>query len=270
MAGSGSNPSIEAGTSQNPSAESASPLAFVGGATGYTGRFVVEALRARGITTVAHVRPDSSSRADWQKRFEALGAQVDFTPWDQAALRATFARLQPTLVFALLGTTQARGNRVAKSGAASAVADNYEAVDYGLTILLLQAAASLPQSPRFVYLSSLGADNPRSNRYLDVRHRIETRLKEGGVPYTVARPSFITGEDRDEHRPMEKWGARVADGVLGALGALGAATLRDRYTSLSGSELGEALVIAGLGHGHRNAILQTEQLRSLLSGVRKR
>ncbi|MBA3548122.1 MAG: hypothetical protein H0T76_16695 [Nannocystis sp.] len=36
-----------------------SPIAWVAGATGYTGRALVAALRAQNITTHAHVRPDS-------------------------------------------------------------------------------------------------------------------------------------------------------------------------------------------------------------------
>lgn len=246
---------------QDPQSSESRPVrAFVAGATGYTGQAVVQALRARGIETWAHVRPDSSQRSVWQSKFEAAGAHVDFTPWDANAVRATLARLQPTLVFALLGTTRARGRR----GTGSAVADNYEAVDYGLSIILLEASAALPVPPRFVYLSSLGADNPGGNQYLLARSRVEKRLREGGVAYLIGRPSFITGEDRQEHRPMERYGAKVADGMLKALGALGAHTLRDRYSSLSGAQLGEALVIAGLSPRLHNSILQTEQLRELL------
>ena len=38
-------------------------IAFVAGATGYTGREVVRLLAERGVRTLAHVRPDSSSSA---------------------------------------------------------------------------------------------------------------------------------------------------------------------------------------------------------------
>lgn len=56
-------------------------LVFVGGATGYTGREVVKQLCARGIPTVAHVRPDSSRVGEFSAIFEGMGAQVDVTPW---------------------------------------------------------------------------------------------------------------------------------------------------------------------------------------------
>ena len=55
--------------------------AFVAGATGYTGREVVRQLAGEGGRVIAHVRPDSGRRDDWQQRFTAMGAEVDFTPW---------------------------------------------------------------------------------------------------------------------------------------------------------------------------------------------
>ena len=86
---------------------------FVAGATGYTGREVVRACAERGVETVAHVRPDSTSRDEWERRFAAMGARADATPWEPQAMRATLAALRPTHVFALLGTTQARSKRAA-------------------------------------------------------------------------------------------------------------------------------------------------------------
>jgi uncharacterized protein YbjT (DUF2867 family) len=48
--------------------------AFVLGATGFVGREVVRQLSARGAATVAHVRPDSRSLAEWRDKLDALGA----------------------------------------------------------------------------------------------------------------------------------------------------------------------------------------------------
>ena len=48
------------------------PIAFVAGATGYTGREVVRLLAERGIETYAHIRPDSKSRARFEQQFTAL------------------------------------------------------------------------------------------------------------------------------------------------------------------------------------------------------
>ena len=86
----------------------AAPRVFVAGATGYTGREVVRRCAELGAETVAHVRPDSARIHEWERRFGALGARVDATPWELQAMCATLVRLRPTHVFALLGTTRAR------------------------------------------------------------------------------------------------------------------------------------------------------------------
>ena len=147
-------------------AEHAAP-AFVAGATGFTGREVVRVLRARGVRTLAHVRPDSPQLGGWRERFAALGAETDTTPWEAAAMSARLRDLAPTLVFALLGTTRSRG-RVDGS--------TYESVDYGLTVLLLEAAASAAArtgaetaAPRFVYLSSAGVAPGAKSAYFAAR-----------------------------------------------------------------------------------------------------
>ena len=51
----------------------AAPVAFVAGATGFVGRAVVPALRRAGVTTIAHVRPDSARLDEWRKRFASTG-----------------------------------------------------------------------------------------------------------------------------------------------------------------------------------------------------
>lgn len=68
--------------------------AFVAGATGYTGRAVVAELRALGLETTAHIRPNSPQRERWTREFADLGAcsrscQVtplwssNVTPWEK-------------------------------------------------------------------------------------------------------------------------------------------------------------------------------------------
>lgn len=111
--------------------------AFVAGATGYTGREVVRALVARGIHTVAHVRPDSSSLDRWRHRFEGMKAEVDTTAWDEVPLGERLGEIAPTLIFCLIGTTRHRGKEASRHG----VEETYDTVDFGLTALLARAAA---------------------------------------------------------------------------------------------------------------------------------
>ena len=211
---------------------------FVAGATGYTGREVVRECRVRGLETVAHVRPDSRSLETWRQRFEALGARVDTSAWTLEAMSSSLEALKPTQVYSLLGTTRARG----KSDSGSAVPDNYEAVDYGLSVMLLEAAVACGSKPRFVYLSAMGAGGRSVNAYMDVRKRVEAAVRGSELPYVIARPGFITGVDRDEWRAGERIAARISDGALGLLRALGAKQLATRYTSMSGAQLAAALV----------------------------
>ena len=93
-----------------------------------------------------------------------------------------------------------------------------------------------------------------------MRARLERELKESGVPYVIARPSFIVGE-RDHARPGEKIGAAVADGLLSVAGVFGATTLRDRYRSNDGATLGAALVRLALDPSYENTTVLSEGLR---------
>jgi hypothetical protein len=206
--------------------------------------------------TVAHVRPDSSNLEDWRRRFQSVGARVDSTAWARDDIHATLQRLQPSNVYALLGTTRARG----KQGSGSAVRDDYEAVDYGLSIMLLEAAVACKSRPRFVYLSAMGADGRAVNTYMEVRQRVEAAVLDSGLPYLIARPGFITGDDRDDDRITERVAARISDGLLAGLGVLGAKRLRARYTSLTGTQLGAALVELGCAPGADVSIIAENQV----------
>lgn len=234
--------------------------AFVAGATGYTGQHVVQALRRRAIPTVAHVRPDSGQLDAWRERFEALGAEVDCTPWNPEAMGATLNRLAPDAVFALLGTTRKRARATRRQGGH----EDYEAVDFGLTALLHGAAAAAGLGGRFVYLSAAGVGEGSANAYYRARARAEAVIRAGSLPWTIARPSFISGPDRPESRPMERGAAVVADNVLALLARLGVPGPRDRWASLTGAELGEALVRAAQDPAGVGRILEADALRALL------
>ncbi len=208
--------------------------AFIAGATGYTGRSVVPACVSAGLTAIAHVRPDSSRLSDWRTTFEAQGATVDSSPWTADGIREAFSTHAPDVVFALLGTTKARQRTDGVS--------SYEAVDVGLTLLLLDAASAMETPPLFVYLSATGAGGRAVNDYMRARVKVEAAIRERGIGHVIARPSFITGPDRDEERPGERVGAVVADGFFSVLSALGGGKVSDRYRSITGEQLASALV----------------------------
>jgi len=231
--------------------------AFVAGATGYTGRALVTELTKAGIRTIAHVRPDSTRLEQWRSEFNAAGALTDTTAWDEDAMADSLASVQPDAVFALLGTTRSRTAQAQAAGAN----DSYESVDYGLTALLLKAMRRAAPSARFVYLSSLGVAPSARGEYLRVRWRVEEEVKASGVAWTIARPSFITGADRDEFRPLERIGAVVTDGLLGGAGMLGAGKVRDRFSSMTAAELARGLARHAFDPASNMRILSAADLR---------
>ena len=87
--------------------------------------------------------------------FEGFGAHVDTTPWTEDAMRESLLRLQPTLVFCLLGTTR---HRVKQERCRRSWAD-YDAVDYGMTMMVIRAAEAMTTPSRVVYLSSAGVNH---------------------------------------------------------------------------------------------------------------
>ncbi|HEX3594159.1 MAG TPA: NAD(P)H-binding protein [Polyangiaceae bacterium] len=229
--------------------------AFVAGATGYTGREVVRALVARGIEAVAHVRPQSRDLAAIVGQFASEGALVDETPWEEESFRTTLLVHRPDAVFALLGTTRARAAAARRAGAPR---ESYDSVDYELTAMLLRASVACASRPRFVYLSALGAGRPSSNAYLSARYKAESDVRVSGLAYVIARPSFITGSDRAEARPME----RVADAVLGVAGRVGAAAARDKYASMTAGELSRALVALAFDESTPSLVVEAAELRA--------
>lgn len=204
--------------------------AFVLGATGFVGREVVRQLCVRGASPVAHVRPDSSKLAEWQKTFGDQGATVDTTPWDAPKLAARFKELFSRgsgQLYICIGTTRAKGT--------------YEKVDYGLTALAVEAVKGSETRPRIVYLSSVGANPKASSAYLSWRGKAEEAVIQSGLPYAIARPSIITGE-RDESRIGESAAAVIGDGLLAVAGVLGGKKLRNKWRSTTPDVLASALI----------------------------
>jgi uncharacterized protein YbjT (DUF2867 family) len=174
-------------------------------------------------------------------------------------MKETLLRIRPVLIFALLGTTRARMHAAGRAGEDPA-SKSYEAVDYGLTALLIESARETGLSPRVVYLSAAGVKETSRSPYYRARAQAEALLRSSGLPYTIARPSFITGPGRDDNRPLEHLGARVGDRLLAVAGWLGAKKIRTRYASTTNVRLANALVRLALDPNAENGIFESEEL----------
>jgi uncharacterized protein YbjT (DUF2867 family) len=215
--------------------------AFVLGASGFVGREVVRQLCVRGSQVIAHVRQQSFDK--WRGPFTEMGATVDTTPWDTVAMTAKFREVKPAEIYVLIGTTKNAAKRDKIDG------DIYEQIDLGLTRIAVEAARASEANPRIVYLSSVGASTGAGSAYLRARGKAEEVVTTSGLPWAIARPSFITG-DRDESRPGERSAATITDGLLAVAGVLGGKKLRDKYRSTSPDVLASALIRIGEAPEH--------------------
>lgn len=227
--------------------------AFVLGATGFVGREVVRQLCVRGAQTIAHVRPDSPKLAEWRTTFDALGAEVDTTPWDAAQLAARFRERRPAQLYVLIGTTKKRAREDKIDG------DIYEAVDLRLTQLAIGAARAAEAGTRIVYLSSVGASERARSAYLRARGKAEAAVISASLPWAIARPSFIVGE-RDDGRFGERAASAVGDGLLAVAGLFGGARTRDKYRSTTPDVIASSLIRLGEAPEH-DRIVEGADLR---------
>ncbi|MEC8024582.1 MAG: epimerase, partial [Myxococcota bacterium] len=155
------------------------------------------------------------------------------------------------------GTTRARARKDNVKG------DIYDTIDYGLSSMLLHAAAMCQSQPKFIYLSctGIGTSEPR-NSYLRARYKIERELKKSGLSWVSARPSFITG-NREESRPLESLGARFMNSAVSVASAFGAKKWASTYRSQTGLELARALVAAALSDDYNNRVIESDELQRL-------
>ena len=222
---------------------------FVAGATGAVGSLFVPRARAAGLTVLPHVRPQTAER-------HPLGqdpqAQV-FDLGDAARLEQALAGVDS--VVCLVGTMRRRFD----------AGDTYESSDYRPVVELVQAAQRAAGAPRHVVLlSSFGARE--SAGYLGWKWKAEQALRQGGLPWTILRPSAFDSRDTESH-PSDGRARRpppLMGSSLRALGRLpGLRGLADDLRPISLDVLVAALVRVVVERGPQGAVLTGRNLWTL-------
>jgi len=127
---------------------------------------------------------------------------LDFA--DEAAYQAAIAGSD--VVFCSVGTTlkQVNGDMVA-----------YRKIDYDIPVNAARFCAATA-CPKFLLVSSIGADSQSRNFYLKLKGEVEEKVGSLGLPtVSIFRPSMLLGQ-RAEFRLGERIG-QVLMGVLGFL-----------------------------------------------------
>lgn len=210
----------------------ASARVLVVGATGGTGREVVQQALAKGHAVRALVRDADKARS-------LLGADVELVVGD--------VRNGETLERAVKNTDyviSALGSNSRKDPT-----NKPELIDYGAVRVLAEAAAKA-NVKQIVLVSSMGVTDPDAplNKMFDNilawKFKGEQAVRASGVPYTIVRPGALTNEPGGQHQlkvmqgDSRGAGGRIARADLAAVcvNALGRRDAQRRTFELVASE----------------------------------
>jgi uncharacterized protein YbjT (DUF2867 family) len=196
---------------------------FVAGSTGATGRTLLRLSGAGRKDILAHRRRKAEGAAEQH--------EVVFELTDRASLVA--ALRDCTTVLQLIGTTRKR----------FATGDTYETSDIGTTRQLVDAAREAGVD-HLVLLSSVGAEKPMG-AYLKAKAKVESIVRESGIPYTIFRPSAFIGDGHS---------------VPGIVGAMTRMLGLDRYRPIALEDLARALLHVGLNRAPLGEALEGKSL----------
>lgn len=209
------------------------------GSTGYTGGALLDNCIRQDISVCAHVRPKSSGRERVEKQvFDTPHAGLHSCNFEPTEILELVATRQPSHVALCLGTTRAR-SKVAKT---KGERHGYVQIDRDLSLMVIEAVQKECPSAKVIYLSSMGADKPKGNPYLQARFDVEQYLMGSGLAYMIARPAFISGSDRKEWRMGERFAAVTGDGFLSVAALLGLKKLQQSYASMTAEDLARSLL----------------------------
>lgn len=164
---------------------SGAPLIALTGATGFVGKAALAALTARGIRVRALARtvPAERATAEW----------IEGGLADGGALAALTQGAEAVIHVA--GLTTARDP------------EEFERANVEGTLALVEAARAAGV-PRFVFVSSLAAREPRLSAYGASKARAEKIVAASGLDWTIVRPPGVYGPHDVDYLEMFKLAKR--------------------------------------------------------------
>jgi len=188
--------SVHSSADRDPAKGLQGTTILVAGASGRVGRYVVDHLRAEGLSFRATTR----SRTEALKRLGDDYASVDWVECDVREPEQVAAAMRGVkLVISVIGANQVSGDNSA------------EFVDYGGVKNLVDAAVT-ENVAQFVLLTAIGVTDPdhpfnkATRGALTWRFKGEEYLRASGIPYTIVRPAGLVNE------PAGQKGLRLEQG----------------------------------------------------------
>jgi uncharacterized protein YbjT (DUF2867 family) len=167
---------------------------MVAGATGRTGKFIVESLRAKGIPVRALAR-----NAEKAQEIAGEGVEIiegDLRDPDAIERAVTGAR---AVIISIGAGPQRRMKEDGTPDFFYAEGQTPAIVDYAGNVLVVEAAER-QGAQQVVMVSTIGVTNPEhflnkmgGGRTLDWKLRAENHLRDSGLPYTIVRPGGLEG-----------------------------------------------------------------------------
>ncbi len=163
------------------------------GASGLVGRAIIRASVGReDMRLVAIARREMKL---------PQGARMELFVADTAQWDEVIEAVQPTVLINALGTTWKKSDKDEAE---------FRAVDHDLVLAVARAAHRL-KVPRFVSISSIGADLASKNFYLRVKGEVERDLaKVGFQRLDILRPGLLRGSREGDIRLAERAGIALS------------------------------------------------------------
>ncbi|KAB8028072.1 NAD-dependent epimerase/dehydratase family protein [Fluviispira multicolorata] len=164
----------------------------IAGGSGLVGSHILTALsQIQNIAITSLVR-----KIDGSTNIPSL-SEVTFDFNNPNEYKKIGSEIKCDIFYCCIGTTI----RKAKS------AENFLKVDRDYPIQFIENIKMNSPNTLFVYISSIGAANPRG-LYLNAKCDVEKSLTKSLLPYIIARPSLLIGK-RKEFRPAEQLGGII-------------------------------------------------------------